>query len=109
VQSIGNISFGLGATGGSSDDGGGGKRRRASESRCVALGSQWRGRRASRGREGADRGVVVVRMGLEWAAHGEQEAAAELVLAGAVEDEARMREDEIDQAGEHQWITVVLW
>jgi hypothetical protein len=51
VQSIGNKSFGLGATGGSSDDGGGGKRRRASGSRCSALGSQWRGRRAVRGRE----------------------------------------------------------
>jgi hypothetical protein len=41
--------------------------------------------------------------------HGEQEAAAELVLAGAVEDEARMREDEIERAGEHQWVMVVLW
>jgi hypothetical protein len=29
------------------------------------------------------------------------EAAAELVLAGVVEDEARMREDEIDWAREH--------
>jgi hypothetical protein len=42
----------------------------------------------------------VVRKGSEWAAHGEQEAAAELGLAGAVEDEARMREGEIDRAGE---------
>jgi hypothetical protein len=40
--------------------------------------------------------------------HGEQEAAAELVLARAVEDEARMREDEIGQAIEHQWVTAVL-
>jgi hypothetical protein len=67
-----------------------------------------KGRRASRGREGADWGVVVVRKGSEWAAHDEQEAAAELVLAGAVEDEARMREDEIDWAGEHQWVMAVL-
>jgi hypothetical protein len=37
--------------------------------------------------------------------HGEQKAAAELVLAGAVEDEARMREDEIGRAVEHQWVT----
>jgi hypothetical protein len=43
----------------------------------------------------------VVREGSEWAAHGEQEVAAELELAGAVEDEARMRESEIDRAGEH--------
>jgi hypothetical protein len=50
-----------------------------------------------------------VRKGLEWAAHGEQETAAKLVLAGAVEDEARMREDEIERAGEHQWATAVLW
>jgi hypothetical protein len=35
--------------------------------------------------------------------------AAELELAGAVEDEARMREDEIGRAVEHQWITAVLW
>jgi hypothetical protein len=34
--------------------------------------------------------------GLEWAAHGEQETAAELVLAGAVEDKARMPEDELN-------------
>jgi hypothetical protein len=101
VQSIGNTSFGLGATGGSSDDGGGGKHRRASGSRCSALGNQSRGCRAARGREGANWGVVVVRGWLRWPFHGEQEAAAELVLAGAVEDEARMREDEIDRAGEH--------
>jgi hypothetical protein len=43
-----------------------------------------------------------VRKGLEWAAHGEQETAAELMLAGAVEDMAQMREDEIELAGEHQ-------
>jgi hypothetical protein len=49
-----------------------------------------------------------VRKGLEWAPHGEQETVAELVLAGAVEDEARMREDEIERAGEHQWATAVL-
>jgi hypothetical protein len=47
--------------------------------------------------------------GLRWPIHGEQEAAVELVLAGAVEDEARMREDEIERAGEHQWATAVLW
>jgi hypothetical protein len=40
--------------------------------------------------------------------HGEQEAAAELVLAGAMEDEAQMREDEIGRAVEHQWVTAVL-
>jgi hypothetical protein len=51
----------------------------------------------------------VVREGSEWAAHGEQEAAAELELAVAVEDEARMREDEIGRAVEHQWVTAVLW
>jgi hypothetical protein len=50
----------------------------------------------------------VVRKGSEWAAHSKQEAAAELGLAGAVEDEARMREGEIDRAGEHQWVTAVL-
>jgi hypothetical protein len=48
-------------------------------------------------------------MGLEWAAHGKQETAAELVQAGAVENEARMREDEIERAGEHRWDVVVLW
>jgi hypothetical protein len=31
------------------------------------------------------------------------------VLVGAVEDGARVREDEIDHAGEHQWVTAVLW
>jgi hypothetical protein len=50
-----------------------------------------------------------VRKGLEWAAHGEQETAAELVLAGAMEDKARTQEDEIEWAGEHQWAVVVLW
>jgi hypothetical protein len=30
------------------------------------------------------------------------------VLAGAVEDEAWMQEDEIERAGEHQWVTVEL-
>jgi hypothetical protein len=50
----------------------------------------------------------VVREGSEWVAHGEQEAAAELGLAGAVEDEARMRVSEIDQAGEHQGVMAVL-
>jgi hypothetical protein len=34
--------------------------------------------------------------------------AAELVLAGAVEDEAWVREDEIEWAAEHQWVTAVL-
>jgi hypothetical protein len=47
--------------------------------------------------------------GSEWAAHGEQEAAAEFELAGAVEDEVWRWEDEIGRAVEHQWITVVLW
>jgi hypothetical protein len=51
----------------------------------------------------------VVRGWLRQPVHGEQEAAAELVLAGAVEDEARMQEDEIERAREHQWVTVVLW
>jgi hypothetical protein len=41
--------------------------------------------------------------------HGEQKAVAELVLAEAVEDKARMREDEIGWAVEHQRVTVVLW
>jgi hypothetical protein len=41
--------------------------------------------------------------------HGEQKAAVELVLAGAVEDKARMQEDEIEWAGKHQWAVVVLW
>jgi hypothetical protein len=50
----------------------------------------------------------VVRGWLRWPVHGEQEVAAELVLPGAVEDEARMREDEIDRAGEHQWVTAVF-
>jgi hypothetical protein len=45
---------------------------------------------------------------MEWTSHGEQEAAAELVLAGAVVDEARMWESEIDRAGEHQGVTAVL-
>jgi hypothetical protein len=45
----------------------------------------------------------------EWAAHGEQKAAAVLVLAGAVEDRARVRENEIDHVGEHQWVMAVLW
>jgi hypothetical protein len=49
-----------------------------------------------------------VREGSKWTAHGEQEAAAELVLAGAVEDEARMWESEIDWAGEHQRVMAVL-
>jgi hypothetical protein len=51
----------------------------------------------------------VVREGLEWAADGEQEAAAELELAGAVEDEAWRWEDEIGWAVKHQWVTAVLW
>jgi hypothetical protein len=59
VPSIGNISFGLGATGGDSDDGGGGRRWRASGSQCSALGNQRRGRRAS----GVD---VVLAKGLLW-------------------------------------------
>jgi hypothetical protein len=49
-----------------------------------------------------------VRKGSEWAAHGEQEAATELGLGGAMEDEAQMQEGEIDWAGEHQWVTAVL-
>jgi hypothetical protein len=51
----------------------------------------------------------VVREGSEWVAHGEQKAVAELELAGAVEDEAWMREGEIEWAVEHQWVTAVLW
>jgi hypothetical protein len=43
----------------------------------------------------------VVRKGSECAAHGEPKAAAELEVAGAVEDEAWVREGEIDRAGEH--------
>jgi hypothetical protein len=50
----------------------------------------------------------VAREGSEWAADGEPKAAAELDVAGVVEDEARVREDEIDQAREHQWVTAVL-
>jgi hypothetical protein len=52
MYSIGDISFGIGATGGGSDGGGGVKCRRASGSRCGALGDQLRGRRASRGQKG---------------------------------------------------------
>jgi hypothetical protein len=51
----------------------------------------------------------VVQEGSEWAAHGEQMAAAELELAGAVEDEAWVREDEIGWAVENQRVTAVLW
>jgi hypothetical protein len=65
----------------------GGDRQHTSGSRCGALGDQLGGRRASRGREGADWGVVVVRGWLTRPVHREQKAAAELVLAGAVEDE----------------------
>jgi hypothetical protein len=50
----------------------------------------------------------VAREGSEWAADGEPKVAAELEVAGAVEDEARVRECEIDRAGEHQWVTAVL-
>jgi hypothetical protein len=50
----------------------------------------------------------VARSGSEWAAHGEPKVAAELELTGAVEDEARVREGEINRAGEHQWVTAVL-
>jgi hypothetical protein len=49
----------------------------------------------------------VAREGSEWAAHGEPKAAAELELAGVVEDEAWMRKGEIGRAVEHQWVTVV--
>jgi hypothetical protein len=76
-------------------------RRQSSGSRYGALGDQLGGRRASRGREGSTWGVVMVQEGSEWAAHGEPKAAAELEVAGAVEDEARVREGEIDRAGEH--------
>jgi hypothetical protein len=41
--------------------------------------------------------------------HGEQGAAVELVLTGAVEDKARAREDEIEWVGEHRWDVMVLW
>jgi hypothetical protein len=47
-------------------------------------------------------------MGLEWAAHGEQKAAAELELAEAVEDETWKRKGEIGWAIEHRWVTTVL-
>jgi hypothetical protein len=52
MYSIGDISFGIGATGVDSDGGGGVKCRRALGSRCGALGDQLRARRASRGRKG---------------------------------------------------------
>jgi hypothetical protein len=87
----------------------GGDRRQSSGSQCGALGDQLGGRRASRSREESTGGVVVVREGSELAAHGEQKVAAELELAGAVEDEAWMREGEIGRAVEHQWVTTVLW
>jgi hypothetical protein len=87
----------------------GGDRRHTSGSRCGALGDQLEGRRASRGREGADWGVVVVRGWLRQPVHGEQRVAAEFVLARAMEDEVWMREDEIGRAVEHQWVTAVLW
>jgi hypothetical protein len=45
---------------------------------------------------------------LDRAAHGEPRVAAELEVAGAVEDEARVRKGEIGRAGEHQWVTAVL-
>jgi hypothetical protein len=45
---------------------------------------------------------------LDRAAHGEPRSAAELKVAGAVEDEARARKSGIGQAGEHQWFTAVL-
>jgi hypothetical protein len=51
---------------------------------------------------------VVAWEGSKWAVHGEPKAAAELEAAGAVEDEAWMRENEIARAGEHQWVTAVL-
>jgi hypothetical protein len=50
----------------------------------------------------------VARESSKWAVHSEPKAAAELKLTGAVEDEARLREGEIDRAGEHQWVMVVL-
>jgi hypothetical protein len=50
----------------------------------------------------------VAREGSEWAANGEPKAAAELEVAGAVEDEARVREGEIDRAREHQWVRAML-
>jgi hypothetical protein len=43
------------------------------------------------------------------AAHGEQEAAAEVELAGVGEDEVWMWEGEIGRVVEHQWVTAVLW
>jgi hypothetical protein len=86
----------------------GGARRHSSGGRCGALGIQLGGRKASRDREESTWGVVVVREGSEWAAHGEQEATTELGLAGAVEDEARIRKGEIGRAGEHQRVTAVL-
>jgi hypothetical protein len=44
----------------------------------------------------------------ERAAHGEPRVVAELEVAGAVEDEARVRKSEIGWAGEHKWVTAVL-
>jgi hypothetical protein len=43
-----------------------------------------------------------VREWLRWPIHGEQEAAAELVLASAVGDDGRARGNEIGGAWEHQ-------
>jgi hypothetical protein len=50
----------------------------------------------------------VAREGSELAAHGEQEAVAELELARAVEDKTWKRKGEIGWAVEHQWITAML-
>jgi hypothetical protein len=86
----------------------GGDRRHTSGSRCGALGNQLRGCRASQGREESSRGVIMVRGWLRRPVHSEQEAAAELVVAGAMEDKARAQEGEIEWVGEHQWATAVL-
>jgi hypothetical protein len=64
MHPIGDNSHGIGTTGGGSDEAGGERRRRASGSRCGALGNRLRGRKASRGRKEASRGVVMVRGGL---------------------------------------------
>jgi hypothetical protein len=108
VLSIGSIHFGLGVTDEDSGGGGGDGCRWASGERCRALETPRSGRRASRWWCSAGQEVVVARECSEWAAHGESKAAAELEVAGAMEDEARAQEGEIDRAREHQWVTVVL-
>jgi hypothetical protein len=108
VLSIGSIHFGLGVTDEDSGGGGGDGCWRASGERCRPLETPQSGRRASRWWCSAGQEVVVARECSEWAAHGESKAAAELEVAGAMEDEARAQEGEIDRAREHRWVTAVL-